>query len=503
MELIRSSGILLHISSLPSDFGIGDLGPSAYEFVDFLEASGHSYWQILPLNPTDENFSFSPYSSYSAFAGNPLFISPELLIRDGWLRSTGTVEYKQFKPTKNSFRGAEAVKTEMLENAYQTYKSRREKVPEFEKFKEVEANWLKDYCLFLALWEKFGSPDWTSWPREFLLRDENALKKASKELASTIEKQQFIQFLFFSQWNELKSYATSKKISFFGDIPFYVTHNSADCWANAELFKLDQDGLPTHLSGVPPDYFSEEGQLWGTPVFDWTQLKKTKFDWWVRRIKQNLRLFDLVRLDHFRAFSAYWEVPAGEKTAVNGKWRKTPGDGFFQRLKKEFPTLPLIAEDLGDIDKPVYDLIAKYDFPGMKVLQFAFGEGISSNPYIPFNHSQHNVVYTGTHDNNTSLGWYKKAGKKEKDNLRIYTGKRITSNNVASILHKMALNSVAKLAIIPMQDILGLNDAARMNVPGTTEGNWIWRLRREDIPWERTAKLKEINSFYGRLPEDE
>lgn len=498
MELSRSSGLLLHITSLPSRYGIGDIGPEAYRFIDFLAASGHKYWQMLPLNPTDKNFGFSPYSSYSAFAGNPLLISPDLLEMEGFIELNNFPVPKNFSDGKAHFEEAQLYKNELLNAAFEKFRHENKWNAAFLKFCERHAAWLEDFSLFLALRRKFNGLEWTFWPSEYKNRKPMALQKVRKELSDEVKKVKFVQFLFFAQWEELAEAAHKKGVKLFGDIPFYVNHDSADCWANSNYFKFDKEKQPLKVSGVPPDYFSETGQLWGTPVYDWKELKKNNFGWWVNRIKQNLLLFDLVRLDHFRAFSAAWEVKAGEETAINGKWVKTPGNAFFDLIKKEFPKMPFIAEDLGLLDDAVYKLIKKYDFPGMKVLLFAFGEGLPENPYIPHNHRQHNLVYTGTHDNNTSRGWFEKAGKTEKNNLENYSGIKVRSETVHEVLHKMALKSVAAIAIIPVQDLLGLGKEAVMNIPGTTQNNWSWRLESIDLLSGKTEKYRAWNEFFGR-----
>ncbi|CAM4132811.1 4-alpha-glucanotransferase [Gillisia limnaea] len=503
MELTRSSGILIHITSLPSPFGIGDLGPEAYEFVDFLEASGHKYWQILPLNPTNAVYSHSPYSSDSAFAGNTLLISPELLEREGKIDLQNFELPIDNNPSKVDFDTVSKFKKAILDGAFINFK--KKKIPTaFKSFCKTHASWLDDYSLYKALHKHFGV-SWHLWPEALRDRNAAALNKAKKEHVEEIEKIKYFQFLFFSQWKLLSDYAHLNKVGFIGDIPFYINHDSADCWANAAYFKLDGNKKPSKISGVPPDYFSETGQLWGTPVYNWKVLQLHKYDWWIERIRQNLLLFDLVRLDHFRAFSAYWEVNAGDKTAENGKWIKSPGNDFFKIVQKKFPEMPLIAEDLGSLDEPVYKLIKDFDFPGMKVLQFAFGEDRVGNTYLPFNHLPNNLVYTGTHDNNTSRGWFEKADKVVKLHFKDYVGTRVTSKNVHVHMQKMALNSVARLAIIPMQDIIGLGGAGIMNIPGTTKGNWTWRVDYEDIPILYSDEMKALNELYGRsnIPADE
>lgn len=499
MNIERSSGILIHITSLPSPFGIGDMGPEAYEFIDLLEASGNKYWQLLPLNPTDEAYSHSPYSSDSAFAGNPLLISPEMLEEGGYIDLQNCALPLEKNRDKVDFKKVTQFKEQILENAFENYKKHKNSTTAFNKFcSQHDSTWLKDYSLYKALQQKMKSP-WPDWPVELRDRKESALKKAEKDLAESIEKIKYTQFLFFEQWNNLTQYARSAQVKFIGDIPFYVNHDSADCWAHSKYFKLDEKKQPIKISGVPPDYFSKTGQLWGTPVYDWKTLKAHKYDWWVERIRQNMLLYDVVRLDHFRAFSAYWEVPAGDKTAENGKWIKTPGTEFFKVIKKEFPEMPFIAEDLGDLDEPVYKLLRKFDFPGMRVLQFAFGEERTNNPYLPFNHVPHSIVYTGTHDNNTSLGWFAQADKTSKKHFKEYAGINVTGKNAHTVLHKMALQSVARLAIVPMQDILGLGKEGIMNIPGSTKGNWTWRMTYGEIPVNLAEELKSLNELYGRV----
>ena len=498
MKLERSSGILLHITSLPSAFGIGDIGPAAYDFVDFLAESGHKYWQLLPLNPTDETYSHSPYSSFSAFAGNPLLISPELLEKEGFLNLEDFPEPKNTAAGKVHFDVVQEYKEQLFEAAFREFQKKKKKPTAFTAFCREHEAWLEDFSLYKSLRKKYEKAGWFAWPRGVRDRKPAALKEAKKELSEEIEKEKFIQFLFFSQWNSLTEYAHKKEVQFFGDIPFYVNHDSADCWANAAYFKLDKDKMPTQVSGVPPDYFSETGQLWGTPVYDWKAMETNNFDWWFHRIHQNLLLFDLVRLDHFRAFAAYWEVPAADETAIHGKWVKSPGTKFFRLLKKDFPDMPLIAEDLGLMDEPVYKLLEKFNFPGMKVLHFAFGEDRKNNPYLPFNHIPNSVVYSGTHDNNTSVGWFKSTGKVEKKHLQDYTGQKVTAKNVHKILHRIALDSVSKLAVVPLQDIIGLGEEGIMNTPGTTKNNWSWRVTSEEFPKDRAQELREMNILFGR-----
>lgn len=501
MELKRSSGILMHISSLPSPYGIGDLGATAYRFVDFLRESGHHYWQILPINSTVESMGHSPYSSFSAFAGNPLLISPELLANDGFLSKKDLQPAVQFNDQQVEFKVVGDYKIGLLEKAYANFitKEKRFIIP-FTEFCEQNQNWLEDYALYLTLKSKYQS-SWTEWPEPIRDRDPEMLLDLKQDLAQGIKKEKIIQFLFFIQWQKLVDYCHTKEIYLIGDIPFYVTHDSVDCWAHSQYFKLNKNKQPTKVSGVPPDYFSETGQLWGTPVFDWKELKKNNFDWWIERLGQNLRLYDLVRLDHFRAFSAFWEVPAKEETAINGKWVACPGNEFFEEAKKKFPAMPFIAEDLGMMDDKVYKLLGAFNFPTMKVLQFAFDENMGENTYILHNHKDNCLVFTGTHDNNTTVGWFKSLKKEEAKRIGEYTGRRVNKKNVHHVLHRLALMSVANLAIVPMQDILGLDEAAIMNRPGTATGNWTWRMTPDQWPEKQVKELKRMNLIYGRWME--
>lgn len=496
MELKRSSGILMHITSLPSPFGIGDFGPEAYEFIDFLEASGHKYWQILPLNPTYSGYGHSPYSSDSAFAGNTLLISPEILEKEGYV-DLQNCDLPISDPEAVDFEKVTEFKKALFEDAFSSFKSRKKGIQKFRNFCKDHAGWLDDYSVYKVIHEKYND-HWINWPKGLRNRDPKEIKKIEKNEKFNIEKIKFLQYLFFEQWKHLKIYASQSQIDFIGDIPIYINHDSADCWAHAQNFKLDKNKKPVALSGVPPDYYSETGQLWGTPVYNWKNLKKDKYSWWINRLRQNLLLFDIVRLDHFRGFSAYWEVKAGEKTAQNGKWVKTPGKDFFQSVKKTFPEMPFIAEDLGSLDEDVYDLIEKFRFPGMNVLQFAFGDDKATNPYLPFNHKPNSLVYTGTHDNNTTLGWFNSLDSMTSLHLSEYFNSALTSDNINNVMHRAALNSVAKIAIIPMQDILDLDSRAVMNIPGSSTGHWTWRMSYEEISVAKAIELKALNELYGR-----
>jgi len=497
MNIKRSSAVLLHITSLPSPYGIGDMGNTAYQFIDFLQDSGHRYWQLLPLNPTDDLFGHSPYSSNSAFAGNPLLISPELLVKEGYLSSKDIKSPSSFPQGTVDFKKAAKYKFKLLDKAFDKLESDPAHQKDFERFCKENKDWLEDYALYKSLRATFNT-GWTDWPKPVRDRQPKALAEQREKLAKEIEKYKFNQYLFFSQWQKLVDYSHKKDIGFVGDIPFYINHDSADCWSHTAYFKLDEEKKPTMISGVPPDYFSETGQLWGTPVYDWKALEKNKFDWWIKRLAQNLRLYDIVRLDHFRAFSAYWEVPVEEETAINGKWVKIPGKAFFTEVKKQFPKMPFIAEDLGELDEPVYKLIRDFDFPIMKVLQFAFGEDMGTNPYILHNHVKNSVAFTGTHDNNTTKGWYHAAGRAERKRVSEYVGAKVTANNIHEILHRMVLMSVSQLAVVPIQDLIGLDESAIMNRPGTSDGNWAWQLTQDQIPLDRASEIKKLNMRYGR-----
>ena len=497
----RSSGLLLHITSLPSRFGIGDLGPEAYKFCDLLVEAGQRYWQILPLNPTEHEYGNSPYSSHSAFAGNPLLISPELLHQDGLLHTKDLENTPDFPEDRVDFKAVVKYKIPLLRKSYEFFKSELpDKVwKEFTRFQKTHHCWLDDFARFSAYKAHFAHKSWVEWPTEIKYREKEALKELDEQLEDEIEFEEYLQFLVFRQWQSLKAYCNQKGITFFGDMPFYVSHDSADVWAHSRYFKLDRDGNPTAVSGVPPDYFSKTGQLWGTPVYDWEMLKKHNFDWWIDRIEHNLQLFGLLRLDHFRAFSAYWEVPAGEKTAIHGKWEKSPGPDILKIIKQKHHPMPIIAEDLGEIDQPVRDLMHKFELPGMLVLLFAFGDDVSNNPYAPHNHTVNSIVYTGTHDNNTVRGWYEEtATQEDKHRLSEYSNHKLNPNNVADVMMHLALGSVAQLAVLPVQDVLRLGAEAVMNVPSTSKGNWEWRLKKGQFKPIQVKHLLEMTALYGR-----
>jgi 4-alpha-glucanotransferase len=495
----RASGVLLHITSLPANDSIGNLGPSAYEFVDFLARAGQSIWQVLPLNPPSPGEGNSPYSSSSAFAGNTLLISPELLVNQGWIKELPPAN--SLPKNRVDFGEVIELKNLIFDEAYQTFKERNDRT-EFESFCQDSAYWLNNFALFTSLKGFFSDRSWGEWPEDIRDRKPEALIYYRGILSEQIEKQKFLQFLFYGQWQALKKYANDRKIEIFGDLPIYMSYQSADLWAHPETFKLDEEKRPLFVAGVPPDYFSKTGQLWGNPVYNWEYLKNRDFDWWIKRLAHNLKLFDLLRIDHFRGLVGYWEVPAGEKTAIHGKWVSVPADEFFTKLREGCPLNPIVAEDLGIITPDVKELIEKLGIPGMKVLLFAFGEGLPENPYAPHNHIKNCVVYTGTHDNNTVKGWYEHdATPAEKESLRRYIGYENNAQNINEIFNRMAMLSVADRIIIPIQDILGLGAEARMNTPSTPSGNWEWRLDPALLTDSVTKNLCDMTQIVGRLPQ--
>ncbi|MEM1524960.1 MAG: 4-alpha-glucanotransferase [Nitrososphaerales archaeon] len=491
----RASGILLHITSLPSNFGIGDLGKWAYKFSNLLLEIKQSYWQILPLNPTSIEHGNSPYFSNSGFAGNPLLISPDLLINEKLLPNSFDKKSINLPSKYVDYKAVSKIKGMILMKAYKFFKDRKD-YNGFEKFSIENSKWLDDYALYKALKRKFNKP-WYLWPSDLRDRDKSALNEERKALKDFIDFEKFTQFLFFKQWFSLKKYCNEKGLKIIGDIPFYVSHDSADVWVNPEIFKLDKNKMPLFLSGVPPDYFSNKGQLWGTPVYNWDELERRNFEWWIERIKHNLKLFDLLRLDHFRGFLAYWEVPAYCDTAEKGKWIKTPSEEFFSKLIKQFPNLPFIAEDLGFITLDVEEAISKLGIPNMKVLLFAFSNSNSS--HLPHNHSKNSVVFTSTHDTNTVKGWFlNEATQEEKDRLFKYVGKKLSERTVSWEFIRLSMISVANLSITPMQDILSLGSEARMNKPSSLSNNWEWRLTIEQLISNKLQRFKELTEIFGR-----
>jgi len=503
MDLKRGSGLLMHITSLPGPYGIGDIGPSARAFVDFLAASGQRYWQFLPLNPTSEQSASSPYTSFAVFAGNPLLISPEGLVEEGLLGPADLEQPPAFSDFSVEFPRVAPFKTALLEKAFRTFARRGGNHINYENFCQEEKQWLGDYALFMAIKEDNGHKPWHRWPNELARRDGSALSYAAAKLAERIEFYKFSQFYFFRQWAQLRRYSKEHGIVLIGDMPFYVAFDSADVWAHQLCFKIDPESLtPTHVSGVPPDYFSATGQLWGTPVYEWkadSRLNQELYQWWTRRFGQIFRTVDLARVDHFRGFAAHWEVPVEEKTAINGQWITGPGLPFFRNMAKQFDPFGIIAEDLGTITPDVEKLKAGMGFPGMKVLQFAF-DSDSLNTHLPHNFESPNcVVYTGTHDNDTTVGWYwdGRVEQRSKQRALRYANSRDGSNIHWDFI-RMAYSSTAAAAIIPMQDVLGFGNDCRMNIPNVAEGNWGWRCAPQYFTPDLAGRLREESRFYGR-----
>ena len=496
----RGSGILLHITSLPSPFGVGDLGPSAYRFADFLADTRQSYWQILPLNPTSPVYGNSPYSSTSTFAGNTLLISPEMLVTDGFISEKDLEPRPAFPEGRCDYDGAAAYKKRLLDAAYDGFLKSGRDFDGFTQFCEDQASWLDTYALFLAIKGRMEGRSFCDWPPELRDRVPEAMAAARAESASAIESEKFRQYVFFRQWTALKTFCNERGIQIVGDIPIYVSYDSADVWSNPGIFKLGPDKKPVSVGGVPPDYFSSTGQLWGNPVYNWDILRQTGYAWWIERLEHTLRLLDVVRVDHFRGLVKFWEVPASEKNAVNGRWADVPAGDFFGHLAKRFFDLPIIAEDLGIITPDVREVIKEWGFPGMKVLLFAFGEDNPMHIYLPHTYEKNYVVYTGTHDNNTARGWFDNdARPDEKERLARYLGREPRPEDVHWDLVRLAMASIADMAVFPFQDILGLGGEAQMNRPSVALGNWCWRFVPDALTGELADRLRSITITYGRM----
>ena len=507
MNFERASGVLLHPTSFPGPYGIGDLGREAYLFVDFLRQTGQKLWQILPLTPT--GYGDSPYAAFSAFAGNPLLISPDILMQQGLLEPEDLQNLPDFTPGRVDYGPLIEWKMGLLRRSYNRFKagSYPQVRSELSLFEAENANWLEDYALFMAVKAAHGGITWSEWPEGIALRRPESLAQWGERLADDVDFQKYIQFLFFKQWAILKQYANEHDVKVVGDIPIFVAYDSADVWAHPELFYLDEKGRTTVVAGVPPDYFAAKGQYWGNPLYRWDVLAADGYSWWIERFRNAFRLYDIVRLDHFRGFAAYWEVPANdEQTAANGRWVKGPGVQFFQAIRDALGDQPIIAEDLGVITPDVVEIREAMGFPGMRVLQFAFGafETDATDPYLPHNFEHNTVVYTGTHDNDTTPGWYRTATEKERANARHYldidpvSEDENTGQLVSWKLVRLAYGSVANTAIVPLQDLLGLGNEARMNWPGKPGGNWQWRYTTGDLTDHLRATLLDITVLFAR-----
>ena len=495
---IRSSGVIMHISSLPSPWGMGDLGPGADCFVDFLVRAGQSLWQILPLSPTDPGQGNSPYSGLSAFAGNPLFISPEILASDGLLNASDLVTPSDLPPGRVDHERSARLREPLFRKAFANFSS-GVRDQGFATFCSENAFWLDDFALFSALKKKSGGLPWYEWASPLRDREVAAMDEARRALAGEIAYQCFLQYLFYCQWERLRGVCSRKGIGIIGDMPVYVSLDSADVWSGRRLFDLDGEGRPRNVAGVPPDYFSPLGQRWGNPVYRWDVLAEEGFGWWLRRLEHDFTLFDMLRIDHFRGLVKFWSIPAVERSAVRGSWVDAAPESFFGALTEKFPTLPVIAENLGVITPDVTAWVERLGIPGMLVLQFAFGDDFEKNPYAPANHVENACVYTGTHDNNTSRGWFEtEADPAAKRQLARLTGHRVTPETVSMDMIGLALSSESRLAVFPMQDVLGLGAEARFNTPGTVCGNWLWGIGEKDLETAPSPALAELSVSFGR-----
>ncbi len=507
MKFARAAGILLHPTSLPGPYGIGDFGPEAYRFADFLQESGCGLWQVLPLNPT--GYGDSPFQCFSASAGNPLLISLEKLVEKGLLGSQDLGDLFSFPEDHVDYGSVIKTKTPLLRKAAERFfQSGFSSRKDFEAFCRENAPWLDDFALFMAVKNTQDLVAWTKWPADIAQRRPQALRDWSTRLARDIEAIKFWQFEFFQQWHELREYCHQRSIRIIGDIPIYVAHDSSDVWANRQFFCLDERGNPEKVAGVPPDYFSATGQLWGNPIYNWPAIKSDGYRWWIERFRAGLRLYDILRIDHFRGFEAYWEVPGSDTTAMNGQWVKGPGGELFAAVQAELGELPVIAENLGVITPEVEAIRHQFGYPGMAILQFAFGNDPQGPSFRPHNYAHELVAYTGTHDNDTVIGWWMSKGagdsvrtpedvKKEHEFARAYLG--FESEPINWVMIRALLRSVADTAVIPLQDVLDLGSSARMNLPGTPSGNWRWRMKAGVLTKPLAARLGEMNHMYDRV----
>lgn len=504
MRFPRRSGIIAHPTSFPGRFGCGDLGKAAYQFIDFLVDAGQQIWQILPLGPT--GYGDSPYQAFSAFAGNPYLINFDMLVEQGHLTKKDLENVPDFPVTKVDYGWIYLYKFKILNQAAYNFQNHihGEEIDAFQRFCEEHKSWLDDYALFAAVKDAHNGKLWTEWDKNIALHQPEAVQSWTHKLSDAIFARKYQQYQFFRQWLAVKEYANNKRISIMGDIPIYVALDSADAWANSDLYKFDENGRPTVVAGVPPDYFSKTGQLWGNPIYRWDVHQSEGYTWWIDRFQHTLKTVDIIRIDHFRGFESYWEVPAGDKTAENGVWQKGPGTDLFHALENALGELPIIAEDLGLITKDVEALRDELGFPGMAVLQFAFG-GDAANTHLPHNFKQNMAVYTGTHDNDTTIDWFTAGGgttmsKKQIEDERDYVRRYFATDGweIHWTMIRALLASVADTAIIPLQDVLGLGAEARMNTPGKAEGNWQWRYKSEQLDPNLSARLKEKVVVYGR-----
>jgi 4-alpha-glucanotransferase len=502
---LRRAGLLLHPTSLPGRFGIGDLGPEAFRFLDWLRDAGLAYWQILPLGPT--SYGDSPYQCFSAFAGNPLLVSPEFLVRDGLLKPED-IEPPPFPANKVDYGWVINWKRELLGKAHRAFASGAPAAlkTEYGAFVEDEIvkTWLEDYALFMACKDAHGGRAWNEWDPDLCAYKSTALATAREMYAEDIAYHRFAQFLFFHQWGQIRAACRERKIEIIGDAPIYVAYDSADTWAHQKNFKLGKGGLPTHVAGVPPDYFSATGQLWGNPLYQWDRMKRDKYAWWIARLKANLALVDILRVDHFRGFMGYYAIPFGSKTAETGEWMKGPGSHFFKVVKEALGRIPIIAEDLGEITSDVEEVRDEFHLPGMKILQFAWTVDSlnpiipdQGHPFIPHRYERNTIVYTGTHDNDTTIGWWRHSSQPaERTCMQVYLS---TDGNMAHWdLLRAAYRSVANTAIVPAQDLLGLDSDSRMNFPGKAEGNWTWRLREGELDADLARHIYDLTLLYDR-----
>lgn len=497
MNLERSSGILLHPTSLPGAYGIGSFDQEAYAFVDFLERAQQTVWQVLPLGPT--SYGDSPYQSFSTHAGNPYLIGLRRMVQEGLLEPAELAHHPHFSADRVDFGHLYHWKLPLLKKAAARFDpaGASHLAAEFREFCEAQASWLEDYALFMALKDAFDSKAWNEWPEPLRLRHPEALEQARREQAGALHAQRFIQWVFDRQWTALRSYANQRGILVLGDLPIFVAMDSADVWTQTDQFFFDERNQPTVVAGVPPDYFSETGQLWGNPLYRWDKMRATGYRWWLDRMRAALGRYDVVRIDHFRGFAGYWEVPAGQETAIKGRWVKGPGADFFQVLQRELgQDLPIVAEDLGEITQDVVELREEFGLPGMKVLQFAFG-GRADNAFLPHNYAERFVAYSGTHDNDTSRGWYEGSSTpEERDHFRRYFA--TDGRDAAWSMIRGVLASVARLAVVPLQDVLDVGTEGRMNLPGRADGNWQWRYRAGALGDGPEGRLLELTRLYGR-----